>query len=287
MDSKTKIQLTSSGEQRLESLNSEIKELVIENIKRAKYAPGDDFIEITASDIERVANRLKIIQPQKSQLRQLLLLTYSILGALLAIVGFFYEQFVSVLTDNPTRLMFVLSGLLITFLSAVLSIYLKQKQKQENELLNAEIEKKKISEIYSAIQSSERNTEVANTQYNDLKGTAALDFHGSLTELWDIFKNQGIDLEKYEPYGLSVYYGETDFFNLSLLATDKENNSRNSITRKDSVPVISIGLELTKPEFESFYKRFHVLLTKSGNDENFEIVKEISIEEIKTPHNNG
>jgi hypothetical protein len=285
MDSKTKIQLTSSGEQRLESLNSEIKELVIDSIKKAKYAPGDDFIEITASDIEKVANRLKIIQPQKSQLRQLLLMTYSILGIFLAIVGFFYEQFVSVLTDNPKRLMFIVSGLLLTFLSGVLSIYLKQKQKQENELINAEIEKKKISEIYTAIQTNERNTEIASTQYNDLKGTAALDFHGSLTELWDIFKKQGVDLDKYEPFGLSVYYGETDFFTLSLLATDKNNNIRGSITRKDRVPVISIGLELTKSEFESFYKRFHILLTKNRRDEDFEIVKEISIEEIKTTHN--
>ena len=93
-------------------------------------------------------------------------------------------------------------------------------------------------------------------------------------------------MEKYEPYGLSIYYGETDFFSLSLLATDKEFNYKSSIAHKDRIPVVSIGLELTKAEFEAYYKRFHILLTKSRRDENYEIVKEISIEEIKTPHNN-
>lgn len=286
MDSKIKIQLTSSGEQRLESLNAEIKELVLNNIKNAKYAPGDDFIEVTASDIEKVANRLKIIQPQKSQIRQLLILSYSILGVLLTIIGFFYEQFKDILSDDPTRLMLVVMGLFLTFFSGFFSIYLKQKQKQEKELLDVELEKRKISEIYSIIQSNERNTEVARTQYNDLTGTAALDFHGSLTELWDTFKEQGIDLNIYEPYGISVYYGEPDFFNIALLAIDKQKFGISDSLRKSKIPVISISLNMDKKNFESLFKRFHILLSKGRNGQDFEIINETDIDEIKTPHNN-
>lgn len=286
MDSKIKIQLTSSGEQRLESLNAEIKELVLNNIKNAKYAPGDDFIEVTASDIEKVANRLKIIQPQKSQIRQLLILSYSILGVLLTIIGFFYEQFKDILSDDPTRLMLVVMGLFLTFFSGFFSIYLKQKQKQEKELLDVELEKRKISEIYSIIQSNERNTEVARTQYNDLTGTAALDFHGSLTELWDTFKEQGIDLNIYEPYGISVYYGEPDFFNIALLAIDKQKFGVSDSLRKSKIPVISISLNMDKKNFESLFKRFHILLSKGRNGQDFEIINETDIDEIKTPHNN-
>jgi hypothetical protein len=286
MDSKIKIQLTSSGEQRLESLNAEIKELVLNIIKNAKYAPGDDFIEVTASDIEKVANRLKIIQPQKSQIRQLLILSYSILGVLLTIIGFFYEQFKDILNDDPTRLMLVVMGLLLSFFSGFFSIYLKQKQKQEKELLDVELEKRKISEIYSIIQSNERNTEVARTQYNDLTGTAALDFHGSLTELWDTFKEQGIDLNIYEPFGISVYYGETNFFNISLLAIDKQKSSVSDSLRKSKIPVISISLNMDKQNFERLFKRFHILLSKSRYGQDFEIINETDIEQIKTSHNN-
>lgn len=280
MDSKIKIQITSSGEKRLESLISETRELVIDKIKKAKYAPGDDFIEITASDIEKVANRIKIIQPQKSQFKQILIVTYSIIGILLTIIGFFYDDFKSIISDNPTRLMLIIMGLSLTLGSAMISIFLKQKQKQEKELLDAEIEKKKITEIYSIIQSGERNTEVASTQYNDLKGTAALDFHGSLSEMWEIFKNQGIDVNKYEPFGLSVYYGETNFFNLSLLAIDKNKTNVSNSIRKEKIPVISIGLEIDKSDFEKLFKRFHILLSNKDKAQNFEIIQEINISEL-------
>jgi hypothetical protein len=63
----------------------------------------------------------------------------------------------------------------------------------------------------------------ANVQYNDMEGSAALDFHGSFSELRDYAKDKGIDLEKYEPIGLDIYYGEIDSFYLTFIVVDKIN----------------------------------------------------------------
>jgi hypothetical protein len=119
--------------------------------------------------------------------------------------------------------------------------------------------------------------EKANVQYNDMKGTAALDFHGSFTELWDFARDQGIDTKKYEPIGIDVYYGETNYFGLTFLVIDKEK-AENREYFNGLLPVIEIGVEVSQKDFERRFKRFNIKLTRLGmNLENYELVDSIHI----------
>lgn len=281
METKAKIVYTKSAQERLNRLNKDIEQRVTDYIKMRKFVPGDDFIEITASDIEDVWKRITIIPPQKSQFRQLILFIYAVMGIVLTLFGLFYSNFTTLIQDEPNRLMVITIGLTLSMFSVLFSFYLNAKQKKEKELLQAENEKNKISEIYKSIYSQVPiRDEDASTQYNDLKGTAALDFHGSLSELWDYFKEFKIDLEKYDPIGIDVYFGEGDFFYLSFLATDKEQMEEYKKQNQGKLPVLSISVEETKENFFKKFKRFNVSLSRKGLEKNFNITREVSLDEL-------
>lgn len=119
--------------------------------------------------------------------------------------------------------------------------------------------------------------EKASVQYNDMKGSAALDFHGSFTELWDFARDQGIDTKKYEPIGIDVYYGESNYFGLTFLVIDKEK-AENRQYFNGLLPVIEIGVEVCQKDFERRFKRFNIKLTRLGmNLENYELIDSIHI----------
>lgn len=119
--------------------------------------------------------------------------------------------------------------------------------------------------------------EKASVQYNDMKGTAALDFHGSLSELWDFARDQGIDTKKYEPIGIDIYYGESNYFGLTFLVIDKEK-AENRQYFNGLLPVVEIGVEVSQKDFERRFKRFNIKLTRLGmNLENYELIDSIDI----------
>lgn len=109
-------------------------------------------------------------------------------------------------------------------------------------------------------------------QYNDLKGLAALNFYDSSTELIEYAKSVGVELEKYEPIGLNIYYGENGFFELSFLAIDKEKRIDNE-KELGKLPLVELKTKETREEFESKFKRFSInLLLKGRNIDEYEIV---------------
>ena len=105
-----------------------------------------------------------------------------------------------------------------------------------------------------------RKIEDASTKYNDLKGTGALDFHGSMTELHGYAESFGIDLSKYEPMGLDIYFGEVNFFYLSFLCIDKESSTDYQDQHNGQIPVISISVQETQEDFFSKLKKFNIKL---------------------------
>jgi hypothetical protein len=119
--------------------------------------------------------------------------------------------------------------------------------------------------------------EEASVQYNDMKGSAALDFHGSFSELWDFAKDKGIDTTKYEPIGIDIYYGESNYFGLTFLVVDKEK-AENRQSHNGLLPVIEISVEESQKDFERRFKRFNIKLTRLGmNLENYELIDSIDI----------
>jgi hypothetical protein len=119
--------------------------------------------------------------------------------------------------------------------------------------------------------------EKASVQYNDMKGSAALDFHGSLSELWVFAREQGIDTKKYEPIGIDIYYGESNYFGLTFLVIDLEK-AENRQYFNGLLPVVEISIEISQKDFERRFKRFNIKLTRLGmNLENYELIDSIDI----------
>ena len=67
----------------------------------------------------------------------------------------------------------------------------------------------------------------ASAQYNDLYGTIAIDFHNSISEFNEFCKKNKIDMETYDPVGISFYCGSQSkkmdpFIAISVIAIEKE-----------------------------------------------------------------
>lgn len=63
----------------------------------------------------------------------------------------------------------------------------------------------------------------ANTTYGDFKGKISIDFHGISENLFSLCKDNGIDMDKNFPFGLS-FYGE------SVLEMSSEKNDEITLT---------------------------------------------------------
>lgn len=103
--------------------------------------------------------------------------------------------------------------------------------------------------------------ESASVQYNDMKGSIAIDFHGGGDgNLWDYARDLGIDTDKYHPIGLSVYIGEHNNVYLTFICVD--NASRDSFQEQNNgkIPLITFD---RRDELSSFFqrlKRFHAVM---------------------------
>jgi len=280
MDTKLKIEYTKSGQEKLDRFYKEFEQQIVEHIKQRKYAPGDEVIEITASDIDEVTNKIKIIQPNKSQLKQFVLFTYTMLGVLITLVGLFYSDFLHIIRNEPNRLIFITSGIFLSTLSLFFSYYLKLRQKREKEIFEVDIEKKKIEDLYKTAYSiTKKEFEEASTQYNDLTGSAALDFHGSLSELWTYFETYKIDLDTYEPLGIDVFLGQNNLFILSFLAIQKNIVDTYQKQNNGKLPVVSISVEEDREHFFKMFKRLNIKLSIKGIDKRYDIIDEVWLHE--------
>jgi len=112
------------------------------------------------------------------------------------------------------------------------------------------------------------NKNAADVQYNDLNGTAALDFHGSIIELRDYAKSFGIDVERYKPIGINLYLGEIDFFSLSFYCTD-------IVERK----TMQIMVDESWKKFNQRFKRLNIILTSEELDPD-EDIEEVRISRL-------
>jgi len=126
MEKPIQIVYTDEAEERLEKLMNKFKSDIEFSIKNMRYIPGDKFIEITGSDIETVSKYFKIISPDKNRSRDFIINLYLILGTLLIIFGFFYNDFRNLLEQNPSQLMLILVGATIL----LVGVWLKSLQRK-------------------------------------------------------------------------------------------------------------------------------------------------------------
>ena len=109
VESNQKVVLTPAAEESLNKLSSRYRELLIARAKRARYIPGEDFIEITASDIIRAHNRP---HSGRSIYNELLPIITIFASAAMFLYGVFYESIRMLIFQDPARLLYTLLGII-------------------------------------------------------------------------------------------------------------------------------------------------------------------------------
>jgi len=152
MNGDKKIIYTETAKQRFEKFHIEINEEVGRYFQERKFVPGDDFIEITASDIDEVAQRFRISRPVKTNsVRTLIPVVYTTMGLILTIIGLFYDQFKTILEGDPKRLIFIGGGLFMIFISWTYLYLMKTREKKEQ-----------IERYYKEIELKRKNLNINN-----------------------------------------------------------------------------------------------------------------------------
>lgn len=132
MNGNKKIIYTESAKQRFDKFHLEINEEVERYFQEHKFVPGDDFIEITASDIDDLAQRFRISRPIRTNpIKTLIPIVYTAMGLILTGLGLFYEQFKTILEGDPKRLVFIGSGLFMILLSWAYVYLIKSRERRE------------------------------------------------------------------------------------------------------------------------------------------------------------
>lgn len=139
MEKEKKIIYTESAEIRFKKLNSEIKEKIEDYVRENKNVPGDEFIEVTANDLDEVSKRIRIVSVNKNQLKYLVMVTYSIFGVILTITGLFYDDIMSLLKNSPERILLIFVGIFLTGFSVYYYYLVKQRELREREILYKDV----------------------------------------------------------------------------------------------------------------------------------------------------
>jgi hypothetical protein len=148
MNTKKKIFFTESAKERLEKFHFDIDKEIENYFQEKKNVPGDDFIEITALDIGEFSQRFKLIRPYKTNIRKVIPVVYTIMGILLTLVGLFYEEILLIIKNQPERLILIVSGILMIFISWLYLSLIRLKEKREEfekNIIDDEINKNRAS----------------------------------------------------------------------------------------------------------------------------------------------
>lgn len=132
MNGNKKIIYTDTAKQRFEKFHLEINDEVERYFQERKFVPGDDFIEITASDIDEVAQRFRITRPIKTNIaNKLIAILYTAFGIVLILIGLFYDDFKTIIEGDPKRLAFIAGGLFMTLISWIYLHIIRLKERKE------------------------------------------------------------------------------------------------------------------------------------------------------------
>lgn len=127
-----KVIYTEDGKNRLSELKEMYANIIEETIKQKKYVPGDQYVEVTASDIEYASRYIKIIRNVKNNNRYNVLYSsarvYIAAGIFIIIVQLFrqYSIYKVYILNN----IFLSMGVMSILLGVIILGYLKFKEKR-------------------------------------------------------------------------------------------------------------------------------------------------------------
>jgi len=123
LEPRRRIIYTDAAKERRARLIDEVSAKLESILVERKFVPGEDVVELTASDVDEVARTLEFHfrdrYEQRARFQQLVTSSYLAIGVLLVIAGLFLE-YVQVLLESPTQRLLVVMGMLMTAMSIVL-----------------------------------------------------------------------------------------------------------------------------------------------------------------------
>ncbi len=120
------IRYTESAQATIERAQRKYKEKLESIIRDQKYVPGEDYVEITASDVERATNQVRFVSKRSVGYRELLLKLYMVLGIFAVVLGLFYEQIEFMRENHPEQFMLIIVGTSMIAVSMLLHWYFKR-----------------------------------------------------------------------------------------------------------------------------------------------------------------
>ena len=108
-----KVIYTDAAKVELDSYLTKQRDLLERFISERKYVMGDESIEITASDIRELADRVRLMPFSRSRYEMMRLASrmYMVMGLLLAVGAFLYPQVQLMFAENRYQGMLLVAGL--------------------------------------------------------------------------------------------------------------------------------------------------------------------------------
>ncbi|EAQ82330.1 hypothetical protein [Blastopirellula marina] len=139
-----KIEYTESGKERLAELNDLIQRQIEDEIRERKFLPGDDVIEVTASDIEEVKRSMRLRfhneRAPRLQMTELVTRLYLVIGILLTLAGIMYPL-LDTIRQNPIQYSMIGMGVVMSLMSMFMTYYVKMRRETYLERDRIEIER--------------------------------------------------------------------------------------------------------------------------------------------------
>ncbi|MGC9458299.1 hypothetical protein [Vibrio genomosp. F10] len=143
-----KVIYTESGSQALENYQSLRKRELEEFLQKEKYVFGDDFVEITATDIKNAEKEITYVKSNRRTslpLTATLLKVYMFTGFVMVLVGVFYEQIMELIYGGATQQMvFILGGVVLSLVSGLAHYFIQKRDERRAMQKALEIKAKKF-----------------------------------------------------------------------------------------------------------------------------------------------
>lgn len=125
------VKLTKHAEKQLDSFKEEQVRKLMRLIIADKYYPGLDELEVTSDDIKLYSKQFVTIKNKKSSRLSLIAWIYLIIGIVVVITGFLFDDIREMFFNAPLRLSIVVSGISLILISLYILLRLNSINEQK------------------------------------------------------------------------------------------------------------------------------------------------------------
>lgn len=134
-----KVKLTEKADKQMSACLENHKNMIIDKIIKTKRFPGDEEIEITASDIIEISKNIRYLSKSDDTKRflrlRILSTVYMAIGIILFVGGIFYDEIMYLVRNSPDTIAIMFLGIcmfLVGFASNLTTTTIEKKKYSNN-----------------------------------------------------------------------------------------------------------------------------------------------------------